>query len=63
MTKKEKEIYDFAKHSDLSPFGVEIFHYISGGFPKARMENVINVVNQLIQDEIDLNAQHLKSLS
>lgn len=56
MTKKEKEIYDFAKHSDLSPFGVEIFHYISGGFPKARMENVINVVNQLIQDEIDLNA-------
>lgn len=62
MTKKEKEIYDFTKHSDVSPFGAEIFYYISGAFPKAKMENVINVVNQLCQDEIDLNAQHLTSL-
>lgn len=62
MTKKEKEIYDFTKHSDLSPFGVEIFYYISRAFPKAKMEDVIDVVNQLRQDEIDLNAQHLKSL-
>lgn len=62
MTKKEKEIYEFTKHSDLSPFGVEIFYYISGAFPKAKMENVVNVVNQLRQDEIETNKQHLISL-
>lgn len=61
MTKKEKEIYEFTKHSDLSPFGVEIFHYIGGAFPKAKMENVLNVVNQLMEDEIESNKQHLIS--
>lgn len=62
MTKKEKEIYEFTKQSDLSPFGAEIFHYISGAFPKAKMENVINVVHQLQQDKIETNKQHLISL-
>ena len=62
MTKKEKEIYEFTKHSGLSPFGPEIFYYISGAFPTAKVENVTNVVSQLRQDEIDTNKRHLISL-
>ena len=65
MTKKEKEIYDFTKRhmkeNNLSPFGGSIFFYIGGAFPDAKMENVLNVVNQLIDDEIESNKQHLIS--
>lgn len=56
MTKKEKEIYEFVKrHNDnrnLDPFRTDIFYYIGGAFPKVKMENVLNVVNQLKEDEI-----------
>ena len=52
MTKKEKEIYEFVKGRNLDPFYTEIFYYIGGAFPKAKMENVLNVVNQLKEDEI-----------
>ena len=55
MTKKEKEIYDFAKRYNLSPFDITIFYYISGTFPNTKIENVVNVVNHLRQDEIELN--------
>lgn len=65
MTKKEKEIYDFTKRhmkeNNLSPFGGSIFFYIGGAFPDAKMENVLNVVNQLMEDEIESNKQHLIS--
>ena len=51
MTKAEKDIYNFTKRhmkeNNISPFGASIFHYIGGAFPKAKMENVLNVVNQL----------------
>lgn len=30
-------------------------------FTKAKMENVLNVVNQLMEDEIESNKQHLIS--
>lgn len=52
MTKKEKEIYEFVKVSNLDPFNTDIFYYIGGAFPKVKMENVINVVNQLREDYI-----------
>lgn len=59
MTKKEKEIYDFTKRhmkeNNLSTFGGSIFFYIGGAFPDAKMENVLNVVNQLMEDEIESN--------
>lgn len=65
MTKKEKEIYDFTKRhmkeNNLSPFGGLIFFYIGGAFPDAKMENVLNVVNQLIDDSIALNKSRLAS--
>ena len=62
MTKKEKEIYDFVKEYNVNPFDASIFFYIGGAFPKAKMENVLNVVNQLREDYIELNKQHIKSL-
>lgn len=66
MTKKEKEIYDFTKRhmkeNNLSPFGGLIFFYIGGPFPDAKMENVLNVVNQLVDDSIALNKSRLASL-
>ena len=52
MTKKEKEIYEFVKERNVDPFYTEIFYYIGGAFPKVKMENVINVVNQLREDYI-----------
>lgn len=66
MTKAEKDIYNFTKRhmkeNNITPFGASIFHYIGSAFPKAKMENVINVVHQLQQDEIETNKQHLISL-
>ena len=62
MTKKEKEIYDFVKKKNVDPFDMSIFFYIGGAFPKAKMEDVINVVELLREDVINLNEQHLKSL-
>ena len=62
MTKKEKEIYDFAKKSNLSPFGASIFFYICSEFPKAKIEDVINVVSQLQEDVRNLNKQLLTRL-
>lgn len=63
MTKKEKEIYDstkrYMKENNLSPFGRSIFFYIGGAFPDAKMENVLNVVNQLIDDSVALNKTRL----
>lgn len=65
MTKAEKDIYDFTKkrmkENNITPFGTSIFHYIGSAFPKAKMENVLNVVNQLMEDEIKSNKQHLIS--
>lgn len=65
MTKKEKEIYDFTKshmkENNLNPFGGSIFFYIGGAFPDAKMENVLNVVNQLMDDSIGLNKSRLES--
>ena len=55
MTKKEKEIYEFVKKYNVDPFDSSIFFYIGGAFPKAKMENVLNVVNQLREDVINLN--------
>lgn len=59
MTKAEKEIYNFTKRhmkeNNLSPFSASIFFYIGGAFPKAKMENVLNVVNQLMDDDIESN--------
>lgn len=52
MTNKEKEIYEFVKRHNVDPFCTDIFYYIGGAFPKAKMENVLNVVNQLKEDEI-----------
>lgn len=66
MSKKEKEIYDFTKRhmkeNNLSPFGGSIFFYIGGAFHDAKMENVLNVGNQLIDDSIALNKSRLASL-
>ena len=66
MTKKEKEIYEFAKrHNDnrnLDPFDMSTFFYIAGAFPKATAKNVMNVVSKLQEDVINSNKQHLKSL-
>lgn len=65
MTKAEKDIYDFTKkrmkENNITPFGTSIFYYIGSAFPKAKMENVLNVVNQLMEDEIESNKQHLIS--
>lgn len=47
--------------NNLSPFGGSIFFYIGGAFPDAKMENVLNVVNQLIDDSIVLNKSRLAS--
>lgn len=47
------------KENNISPFGASIFHYIGGAFPKAKMENVLNVVNQLKDDELESNKQYL----
>ena len=52
MTKKEKEIYEFIKARNVDPFYTDVFYYIGGAFPKAKMENVLNVVNQLREDYI-----------
>lgn len=49
------------KENNLSPFGGSIFFYIGGAFPDAKMENVLNVVNQLIDDSIVLNKSRLAS--
>ena len=62
MTKKEKEIYYFVQKKNVDPFDTSIFFYIGGAFPKAKMEDVINVVELLREDVINLNEQHLKSL-
>lgn len=62
---KEKEIYDFTKRhmkeNNLSPFGGSIFFLYWRAFPDAKMENVLNVVNQLIDDSIALNKSRLAS--
>lgn len=50
------------KENNLSPFGGSIFFYIGGAFPNAKMENVLNVVNQLIDDSIALNKSRLARL-
>jgi hypothetical protein len=44
-------------NSGWTPYS--IFHYIGGAFPKAKMENVLNVVNQLKDDELESNKQYL----
>ena len=49
------------KENNLSPFGGSIFFYIGGAFPDAKMENVVNVVNQLVDDSIALNKSRLAS--
>ena len=49
------------KENNLSPFGGSIFFYIGGAFPDAKMKNVLNVVNQLIDDSIALNKSRLAS--
>lgn len=49
------------KENNLSPFGGSIFFYIGGAFPGAKMENVLNVVNQLMDDSIVLNKSRLAS--
>ena len=63
MTKAEKDIYDFTKkrmkEHNITPFGTSIFNYIGSAFPKAKMENVLNVVNQLKDDELESNKQYL----
>lgn len=52
MTKEEKEIYEFVKGKNVDPSYTDVFYYIGGAFPKAKMENVLNVVNQLRKDYI-----------
>ena len=54
----EEKAEEGAIEGYVSSLGDPYTEYI----PKAKMEDVIDVVKQLQQDEIDLNAQHLKSL-
>lgn len=65
MTKKEKEIYGFTKRhmkeNNLSPFGGQYFSILAVHFLTLKMENVLNVVNQLIDDSIALNKSRLAS--